>query len=72
MDQQETASARDPNNAPRFLKTEEAASYIGTTARHMRRLVAERRIASYKIGRPVRISTADLDQWMADRRIEAQ
>ncbi|MGH3731243.1 MAG: excisionase family DNA-binding protein [Micromonosporaceae bacterium] len=39
---------------------EEAAARIKMSARYVRRLVAERRIAFHKVGRSVRIKGADL------------
>jgi excisionase family DNA binding protein len=53
-----------------LLTLTEAASRLGTTHRFVRRLVAERRIAYLKIGRHVRISTEDLDAFVAAARVE--
>ena len=50
-----TPSPQDPFNG-NFLDLEHGAGYIGTTVRHMRRLVAERRIPSYRVGKFVRFS----------------
>jgi len=38
-----------------------AAQYLGTSPRHIRRLIAERRIAFVRIGGKVRLCAADLD-----------
>jgi excisionase family DNA binding protein len=43
---------------------------LGTSARFLRRLVAERRIAYVKIGRHVRFDVADLDAFIANGRDE--
>ena len=42
----------------KLLTVEEAAERLGTSARFVRRLVAERRIAYVKVGRHVRIAEA--------------
>ncbi len=49
-----------------------AAAYLGTTTRHMRRLVAERRIPYLKIaGSKLRFLPDDLDAWLMEQRIQA-
>ena len=47
-----------------------AADYLGTTPRHVRRLVTERRIPYVKIGRFTRLDPDDLDEWISAHRIE--
>jgi excisionase family DNA binding protein len=54
----------------RLLTVEEAAERLGTSARFVRRLVAERRIAYTKLGRHVRIAARDLDAFVAAGRVE--
>jgi excisionase family DNA binding protein len=54
----------------RLLTVEEAAERLGTSARFIRRLIAERRIAYTKLGRHVRIATRDLDTFVASGRVE--
>jgi excisionase family DNA binding protein len=53
-----------------LLSVEEAAEVMGMSARHVRRLVAERRIAFHKLGRSVRIARADIDAYVAASRVE--
>jgi excisionase family DNA binding protein len=55
-----------------LLSVEEAAERLGTSPRFIRRLIAERRIAFAKIGRHVRLDTADLDAFVAAGRVEPQ
>jgi excisionase family DNA binding protein len=50
---------------------EQAADRLGTTQRFVRRLVAERRIPYLKIGRHVRISEDDVEEFISIARIEA-
>jgi excisionase family DNA binding protein len=54
----------------RLLTVDEAAERLGTSARFIRRLIAERRIAYTKLGRHVRIATRDLDAFVATGRVE--
>jgi excisionase family DNA binding protein len=53
-----------------LLSVEEAAEMMGMSARHVRRLVAERRIGFHKLGRSVRIARADIDSYVAASRVE--
>ncbi len=53
-----------------LLTIDEAAVRLGTSPRFIRRLVAERRIAYTKIGKFVRIASADLDHLVAAGRVE--
>jgi excisionase family DNA binding protein len=56
----------------RLLTVDEAAERLGTSTRFVRRLVFERRIAFVKVDRHVRITTADLDAFIAAGRIDAR
>ena len=46
-----------------------AAEIIGTSTRHVRRLVFERRIPYVKVGHYVRFDIDELDQWIDDHRV---
>jgi excisionase family DNA binding protein len=54
-----------------LLNVEQAADRLGTSTRFIRRLIAERRIPFTKLGKHVRIDTADLDAFIAAGRVEA-
>jgi excisionase family DNA binding protein len=54
----------------KYLNVNDAAEYLGTSARFVRRLIAERRIAFHKLGAHVRISLADLDAFAQAGRVE--
>lgn len=45
------------------------AERLGVEVRFVRRLVDERRIPFYKVGKHVRFDSADVAQWIADRRV---
>jgi excisionase family DNA binding protein len=53
-----------------MLTTEEAAEYLGTSARHVRRLVSDHELSRYKVGGRNRFADVDLDAWLDSRRIE--
>jgi excisionase family DNA binding protein len=48
-----------------------AAAYLGTTPRHIYRLWSERKLSGRKIGRKVRFSKADLDEFAERNRVRA-
>ncbi|HYU02897.1 MAG TPA: helix-turn-helix domain-containing protein [Jatrophihabitantaceae bacterium] len=54
-----------------LLTVEEAAQRMKISARHVRRLVAERRIAYVPVGRCVRLAPADIAAYIAAVRVEA-
>lgn len=53
-----------------LLTIDQAAERLGTTARFIRRLRAERRIAVVKLGKHVRIDSKDLDAYITASREE--
>ena len=54
-----------------MLTVEQAAQRLGTQVRFIRRLVAERRIRFYKVGRYVRFHPDDLTAYIERGRVEA-
>lgn len=54
----------------RYLTVTEAADYLNTSVRFVRRLVAERRIAFHHVGRHVRIAVSDLEAFVRAGRVE--
>ena len=62
--------ASNARTARRMLTTEEAAAYLGTTVRHVRRLVSDHELGRYKVGGRNRFSDVDLDAWLDDRKVE--
>lgn len=57
-------------NRSDLLTVEQAAQRMSMSERHVRRLVAERRIAHHKLGRSVRLDPADVDAYIAEARVE--
>ena len=54
-----------------MLNVPEVADRLGTSQRFVRRLIAERRIPSPKLGKHVRIADADVEAFIAAGRVEA-
>lgn len=54
----------------RYLTVAEAAEYLNTSVRFVRRLIAERRIAFHHVGRHVRLAEDDLDAFVRAGRVE--
>jgi excisionase family DNA binding protein len=50
-----------------LLTIREVAAWLGVTVRHVRRLVAERRIPYIKWGRYLRFDVDDITAWLAPR-----
>jgi excisionase family DNA binding protein len=53
-----------------YLTVQEAADYLNTSVRFVRRLIEERRIAFHKVGRHVRLHMADLEAYVNAGRVE--
>lgn len=53
-----------------YLTVAEAAEYLNTSVRFVRRLIAERRIAFHKVGAHVRLALSDLDSFVQAGRVE--
>ena len=64
------AERRHPERRPP-VGVPEAAKYLGTSVRHLRRLIAERRVASYRLSGRVLLDLDDLDELLARGRREA-
>ena len=54
----------------KYLTVPEAAEYLNTSDRFVRRLIAERRIAFHHVGRHVRLSVVDLEAFVAAGRVD--
>lgn len=53
-----------------YLTVEQAAEYLGTGVRFIRRIVAERRVVFYKVGNYVRFKRSDLEAFAQAGRVE--
>jgi len=58
--------AADP--LPSLLPIDELATRLGVTVRHVRRLVAERRVPYLKVGWLIRFDTNEIARWLDTTR----
>lgn len=61
---------REGDGMTSYLTVPQAAGYLNTSIRFVRRLIAERRIAFHKIGAHVRLAVSDLDDFVQAGRVE--
>jgi excisionase family DNA binding protein len=66
---QEGSPQMTTTNTVELLTVEQAAERLGMSVRHVRRLLAERRVAYHRLGRAVRLHPADLDAYVAATRV---
>lgn len=57
------------SDAPRWLGTQEAARYLGVTARTLYRFIDEGKLPAYRLGRVIRLKVDDLDAFLEASRI---
>lgn len=55
-----------------MMDINEVAAWLNTTVRHLRRLVAERRIPHHKVGAKLRFERRELEQWIAASLVPAR
>jgi excisionase family DNA binding protein len=55
-----------------LLTVEQAAEFLGTRPRFIRRLIEQNRIGYTKLGRFIRLQPADLEAFVAAGRVEPQ
>jgi excisionase family DNA binding protein len=53
---------------PELMNIDQLAQRLGITVRHVRRLVAERRVPYLKVGKLVRFDSAEIAAWLDSRR----
>ena len=62
----------DVTRAQRLIDLEEVARRLGVNQRHVRRLVAERRIPFVKWGHLLRFDPITIDAWVDQHRHDAE
>lgn len=60
----------NPDALPQLLTVDQLATQLGTSVRHVRRLVTERRVPYVKVGRWVRSDPATIAGWLDQHRVE--
>ncbi len=58
-----------PETFPQLLDMETVARWLGTSIRHVRRLVTERRIPYLKIGHFIRFDERDVEAWIDRQKV---
>lgn len=53
---------------PQLLSIEQLAEHLGTSVRHVRRLVTERRVPYLKVGHFIRFDPAEIARWLDQTR----
>jgi excisionase family DNA binding protein len=56
--------------AKQYYSVPEAADFLSTSVRFVRRLIAERRITFYKVGAHVRLNRDDLEAFVQTGKVE--
>jgi excisionase family DNA binding protein len=57
---------------PSLLTIEEVAEHLGVNVRHLRRLVAQRRIPHVKWGHLLRFDPQEVGAWLQEQRVEGR
>jgi excisionase family DNA binding protein len=61
----------DTSTIPQLLTIDQLAERLGITVRHVRRLIADRRVPYVKIGRLVRFDPDAIKRWLDSARRDA-
>jgi excisionase family DNA binding protein len=59
----------DPDTLPTLLNIDQLAERLGVSSRHIRRLIAERRVPHLRVGRFVRFDPVDVAAWLDGSRV---
>ena len=57
---------------PELVRLDQVAKALCVTERHLRRLIAERRIPFVKVGYFIRFDPDEIARWVAAQRVEVQ
>lgn len=60
---------KPPDTLPQLLTIDQIAERLGTSTRHIRRLIAERRIPYLKVGKLVRFDPDEINCWLNESRV---
>lgn len=58
--------------APQLLTMDQLAERLGVTRRHVRRLVAERRVPFLRVGRFIRFDPSEITGWLDANRVPGE
>ncbi len=63
-------TVNNPSSRPGLIDIKAVAERLGVSVRHVRRLVAERRMPFIKWGHNLRFDPVVIDAWVDDHRID--
>ena len=66
-------AGRSPQSAKQIvplLDTEEVAHWLGTSVRHVQRLVTEKRLPYVKVGHFIRFDSGDVERWIEGQKVD--
>ena len=64
-------SMTESESLPKLVSIDELAAHLGTSFRHIRRLIAERRVPYLKVGGRVRFDLPEVTGWLQRSRVAA-
>ena len=67
-----TTTTRPPHLPERLLDISDLAQHLGVNVRHVRRLVAERRIPFIKWGHLIRFDPVEIAEWVEAARVPSR
>ena len=67
-----TTTTRPPQLPERLLDITDLAQHLGVNVRHVRRLVAERRIPFIKWGHLIRFDPVEIAEWVEAARVPSR
>ncbi len=67
-----TLHSSTPAELPKLIDIVAVADHLGVEVRHVRRLVAERRIPFIKWGHLLRFDPVEISTWLAEKRCEPE
>lgn len=69
MNEHRTDHEKHPTSDRRLVDIDDAACQLGVPVRHIRRLVAERRIPFFKWGSRLHFDPIEIDAWIERHRV---
>jgi len=63
------AARLNQSEEPRLLNVDEAAAYVGRTAKALRHMIASGTVPAIREGSRVHLGRADLDRWIEMRKV---
>lgn len=60
--------SKEAGHLPYLLDIVQVAEHLGVTTRHVRHLIADRRIPFVRVGRLIRFDPMEVTEWLRDRR----